>query len=190
MLGNANVRKEEVYTFHWRINQCSIFPVALSDFFPHFIPQVKSGIPYAGSSLTLHCLNAWSGDAMKQDHEPGYQAPGSRTWNCLAHSSTWYFRWRLCLWFGDSNGLFYYLLHSLFMQFPHYKTSFFIIISFNHLKTERLKLDLYFYSDTAARYHCCHLWRNWRDCRTSYKLERWKWVKNSRLGQSFLTHLW
>lgn len=66
----------------------------------------------------------------------------------------------------------------------------FIIINFNNLKTERLKLDLYLYLDTATRYHWCHFWRNWRGCRTSYKAERWKWGKNRRLGQSFLTHLW
>lgn len=83
----------------------------------------------------------------------------------------------------------------LFVPFPLHAISslgdtFFIIINFDNLKTERLKLDLYFYSDTATRYHWCHFWKNWRDCRTSYKVEGWKWVKNSRLGQSFLTHLW
>lgn len=68
--------------------------------------------------------------------------------------------------------------------------SIFIIINFNHLKTDRLKPDFYFYLDTATRYHWCLFWRNWRCCTTSCKVERWKWVKNSRLGQSFLTHLW
>lgn len=74
---------------------------------------------WESQSLTLQCLKAWNGDAMKKDLELGYQIPGSRTWYCLVSSSTWYFRWRWHLHFWDSNGVFYYLLHSLFVQFHH-----------------------------------------------------------------------
>lgn len=61
----ANAGKEEVYTFHWRINQCSRFPLALSDFFPHFILQVKSRIPCAWS--TVYCSSVYPMRVSKYD---------------------------------------------------------------------------------------------------------------------------
>lgn len=127
-------------------------------------------------SLTLHCLNALNGDAMKKGHEAGYRIPCSGTWYCLVHRSTWYFRWRRCLHFWDSNGLFYYLLYSLED-----------IFLYHHLKTD-LKLDLYFYSDTATRYHRCHFWRKWRDCRTSHKIKQRQQVR-PKFSYSFVIYL-
>lgn len=151
----ANAGKEEVYTFHWRINQCSRFPLALSDFFPHFILQVKSRIPCAWSTvycssvypmrgtkydtILLKCMKwrcneegSWTG--LSNTRQQHMVVPGTQQYLVLQVETVptfLRFKWSLLL----------------FVPFPLHAISslgdiFFIIIILNHLKTERLKLDL------------------------------------------------